>query len=106
MKKTRRMLPYWIVVILTFYLLPFLINDTGSAMLILLIVVPVMCLIVSLIYGLKNLFDWLFPLLVMLLFVPSIFIFYNESASIYIPTYGIISLIGIFLGSLLKKINN
>ena len=103
MEKFRKLLPYLLVIILAFYLLPFLIIDTGSGMFILLLVIPITCFIVSFIYGIKNLLNWLFILLVMLLFAPTIFIFYNESASIYILVYGIISLIGNFIGSLFCK---
>lgn len=101
MEKMRRMLPYWLVIIFAFYVLPLLIRDTGSAMSVLLIGIPMICFIVSFVYGIKNSFNWLFSLLVMLLFVPTIFIFYNESASIYIMVYGIISITGNFIGSLL-----
>ena len=101
MEKMRRMLPYWLVIIFAFYVLPLLIRDTGSAMSVLLIGIPMICFIVSFVYGIKNSFHWLFSLLVMLLFVPTIFIFYNESASIYIMVYGIISITGNFIGSLL-----
>ena len=83
---------------IVFYLTPFMIKDTGSGMLILLIGFPVICFIVALIYGIKNSFNWIYSLLVMLLFVPTIFIFYNESATIYILAYGIISAFGNFLG--------
>lgn len=104
-EKTRKTLPYVVVIIFAFYVLPLLIQDTGSGMLILLIGIPMICFIVSFIYGIKNSFNWLFSLLVMLLFVPTIFIFYNESASIYTLVYGIISIIGNFIGSLLCKKN-
>ena len=103
MEKLKKMLPYLAVLIFDFYLLPFLIKDTGSGMLILLIGIPMICFMVSLIYGVKNSFNWLFPLLTMLLFAPSIFIFYNESAAIYILAYGIISLIGNFLGKMFRN---
>lgn len=103
MEKLRKMLPYLVVIILAFYLLPFLIKDTGSGMLILLIGIPMICFILSLIYGMKNSFDWLLPLLTMVIFAPSIWIFYNESAFVYVVAYGIISLIGNFLGSLFYK---
>ena len=105
MGKTRKMLPYLFVVIFAFYVLPLLIQDTGSGMLILLIGIPMICFMVSFIYGIKNSFNWLFSLLVMLIFVPTIFIFYNESASIYILAYGVISLMGSFIGSILCKKN-
>lgn len=105
MEKLKKMLPYLAVIVLTFYILPFLIEDTGSALFILLEVFPLICFIVSLINGLKKSFNWLFPLLVMLTFASSIFIFYNESATIYILAYGIISIIGNSLGALFKKIS-
>ena len=105
MEKIRKMLPYLFVVIFAFYVLPLLIQDTGSGMLILLIGIPMICFMVSFIYGIKNSFNFLFSLLVILLFVPTIFIFYNESASIYILAYGVISLIGNFIGGILYKKN-
>lgn len=101
----RKMLPYLVIIILAFYLLPFLTKDTGSGISILLIGLPIICVIVSLIYGMKNSFNWLFSLLFMLLFIPTIFIFYNESATIYILLYGVISVIGNFIGSLPCKEN-
>ncbi|WP_103981704.1 hypothetical protein [Helcococcus massiliensis] len=103
MGKIRKMLPYLFVIILAFYLLPFLIKDTGSGMFILLLGIPIVCLIVSLLYGMKNSFNWLFSLLVSLLFIPAVFIFYNESAAICILVYGIISVIANYIGSLLSE---
>ena len=69
MKKFKKMLPYLIINAIVFYLTPFMIKDTGSGMLILLIGFPVICFIVALIYGIKNSFNWIYSLLVMLLFV-------------------------------------
>lgn len=57
MKKFKKMLPYLIVNVIAFYLTPFLIKDTGSGMLILLIGFPIICFIVALIYGIKNSFQ-------------------------------------------------
>lgn len=106
MEKIRKMLPYLFVMLFAFYVLPLLIQDTGSGMFVMLILMPVICFIVSFFYGLKNSFNWLLSLFIMLLFVPTIFIFYNESASIYILTYGIISTIAQFIGNLLCKKNH
>lgn len=103
MEKFRKMLPYLLAMIFVFYILPFLIIDTGSGMFILLIGIPMICYIASMIYGIKNSFNLLYPLFIMLLFAPSIFIFYNDSATIYIVIYGSISLIGNFIGSLIRK---
>jgi len=84
--------------IIDFYLLPMVINDTGTAMLVLLIVVPLICFLCSLIYGLKKSFSILYSAIVAFLFIPSIFIFYNLSAWIYIIVYGVIAHAGFVTG--------
>ena len=99
MEKLKQMLPYLLIMIGIFYILPMLIIDTGSGMFILLVLVPLACLLTSLAYGFKNSFTLTFPILVMLIFIPSIFIFYNESAIVYVFAYGAISLVGSFLGA-------
>ena len=103
MKNVKDMLPFLGIIGLDFYLLPIVIKDTGSAMLMLLIVVPLICFICSLVYGLKKPFSIVYSVIVAFLFVPSIFIFYNSSAWVYSIGYGIIALAGSVLGMLLSK---
>lgn len=102
MEKLKQMLPYLLIMIGIFYVSPMLIIDTGSGMFILLVLVPLACLLTSLAYGFKNSFTLTFPILVMLIFIPSIFIFYNDSAIVYVFVYGAISLVGSFLGASLS----
>ena len=98
MEKLKKMLPYLLINIGMFYLLPTLMKDTGSAMIILLILMPIGCFLTSLAYGENSSFSWPYPIFVMLIFLPSIFIFYNESAMVYVFVYGFISLLGSFVG--------
>lgn len=104
MIKIKKLLPYLVVNLITFYILPILIRDTGTGMLILIIIIPLITFVTSLLYGLKNSFGWLYPLLVMAIFLPSIFIYYNESALIYTFIYGGLSLLGSFIGSRFQTI--
>ena len=106
MKKIREMSVYLIVIILAFYVLPAFINDTGTGIFFLLILTPIICFITSIIYGIRHSFNLIFLLLIMALFIPTIFIFYNESAAVYVLIYGIIEAIGNLLGSLIKKMSN
>ena len=106
MKKTREMSVYLIVIMLAFYVLPALINDTGTGIFFLLILIPIICFLTSLIYVIRHSFNLIFLLLIMILFVPTIFIFYNESAAVYVLIYGIIATTGNILGSLIKKMSN
>lgn len=94
MEKLKKELLFYTILILDFYLLPFFIRDTGSGMIFLLVIMPLICLITSYICGVKNGFHIRFPLITAALFAPSVFIFYNSSAWVYIVGYGVISLLG------------
>jgi len=96
--KLMKLLPYLIVLFVNFYLLPLMIKDTGMAMLMMLAVIPLITLFTSIIYGVKNGINLLFVILVILLFAPTIFIYYNESALIYTVIYGVIALLGNIIG--------
>ena len=101
MKSIVKMLPYLFVCALAFYVIPLFGSSAGVFMLILLIAIPAICLISSLIYGMKNKFrkyQILFPVFIGILFVPSIFLYYNESAWIYSIAYAIIALVGNSIG--------
>lgn len=103
MDKIKKNWVYYFIIFITFYLIPILIQDTGSGMFILLIVIPLITLITSIIYGLRNIFDFIYPLIVAILFIPTLFIYYNISAWVYIIAYSLIALIGEILGKTLQK---
>lgn len=102
-KALKNMLPYLVVTLMDFYLLPLLIKDTGSAMMMLLVVVPLICFVCSMLYGAKNSFHWLYAMNVAILFIPTIFIFYNSSAWVYIVGYSLIAFIGNVIGMIIYK---
>ena len=102
MNRVKKLLPYLMVNVICFYLLTLLMKDTGSAMFILLFVIPVITFVNAIICGKKNSFDILYPLLVMVIFLPYVLIYMNESATIYIFIYGAISLMGLIVGSRLR----
>lgn len=89
------------VVALAFYLLPLLIRDTGSGMVVLLLVVPALCLGGGLVCGLLSGFQWVYPLLTAALFLPTVLIYFNDTALIYAAVYGGIALLGDGIGGLL-----
>lgn len=103
MDKIKKNWVYYFIIFITFYLIPILIQDTGSGKFILLIVIPLITLITSIIYGLRNVFDFIYPLIVAILFIPTLFIYYNISAWVYIIAYSLIALIGEILGKTLQK---
>lgn len=103
MDKIKKNWVYYFIIFIIFYLIPILIQDTGSDMFILLIVIPLITLITSIIYGLRNVFDFIYPLIVAILFIPTLFIYYNASAWTYILVYSMIAVIGELLGKTLQK---
>lgn len=94
---------YTVVLALVFYVLPLLIQDTGSGMFVLLLVIPAVTLAASLILGIREGFSIIVPLIVAALFAPTLFIFYNESSWIYIPAYAVIGLVGNAIGRIFYK---
>lgn len=94
MNLIKKELIYYLIIAITYYLLPFLIIDTGSAMFMLLIVMPLIVLITSFICGLKNGFHIWYAVIVGLLFIPTIYLHYNESAWIYTLIFGALALTG------------
>lgn len=103
MDKIKKNWIYYLIIFIAFYLVPILIKDTGSGMFILLIVIPLITLITSIIYGFRNTFDFIYPLLVAILFIPTLFIYYNTSALVYVIAYSMIAVIGELLGKTLQR---
>lgn len=84
---------YLAALTVNFYILPFLIVDTGSAMLMLLIVLPCITFVLGMIWGIwKGFCLWLTPITA-ILFFPTVFLYYL--------TYSGLTLTGNGLGSLL-----
>ena len=104
MRKAKRMLPYLGIILLSFYLLPLLMRDTGSSMIILLVFIPAICLACSVVYGIRNSFNLFYAFTVAILFAPSVFLYYNASAWVYILGYGVTALAGNALGMLFYKV--
>ena len=94
------LLPYLAVLTALFYLLPLLTRDTGGAMFLMLCVTPLAAFLTGLVYGLRRGFSILLPLAALLLFLPTVFLFYNSSAWVYAPAYALIVLIGNGAGKL------
>lgn len=89
---------------INFYVCPLVIQDTGSAIYILLFIMPLITFGCSVVYGIFQGFNFLLPVIVMVLFTPTLFIFYNESAGVYIVAYAVVALVGNGVGLGVRKI--
>ena len=104
MKNLKSKIVFYILTAAVFYLFPKAMIDTGSAMFILLILIPAAVFIISGVCAVKNGFSLAFTIITEVLFIPTIYIYYNGSAWIYASIYGAISLLGQGAGILLMKI--
>ena len=103
MDKVKKNILYYILLLINFYFIPLFIKDTGSGMTIMLFIIPLICLLTSIFYGIKNGFNIYYVLIVAIMFVPSIFIFYNSSAWIYVLIYAFIAFLGNTIGLAFRK---
>ena len=94
MNKLKQNIVYYILLLLDFYVIPWFIKDTGSGMVVMLMIIPLVCLVTSIFYGIRNGFDFWYILIVAIMFIPSIFIFYNYTAWVYVVAYTIIASLG------------
>lgn len=102
-KKLLTMLPYLAALAVDFYLLPILARDTGSAMFLMLCVMPLAAFLVGVVRGVREGFDILLPAAALILFMPTIFLHYNATAWVYAPVYALVVLAGNGLGRAFYK---
>ena len=105
MKKYLKEIIIFLLQIFIFYILPLFAGPTDIMGLVFLMLLSTFLL--SLIIGIisKNKIKYYYPVSVALLFIPTIFIYYNESALIHSIWYLVISLIGFLIGMILNKLN-
>lgn len=101
----KRNLPYIIGIFIMFYIVPEFIKDTGTAMFILLFLFPILCFIMAFANGMSKGTNWIYIILVPLLFAPTIFIYYKGALEtmIYGAAYFITSIIGNLLGDYVRR---
>lgn len=54
----------------------------------------------------KEKIKYLYSIIISILFIPSVFIYYNESALVHAIWYLVISAIGLILGTIINKLTN
>ena len=84
--------------LVNFYVLPLLMNSTGAAILLMLVVMPAVCLMASVWYGAYCGFELWLPLLTVLLWLPTLWLYYNVTAWVYAPGYAALVLLGCLAG--------
>jgi len=87
-----------------FYVFPLFAGPTDAMGMVLLIIFAT--LLLSIILGCisKEKIKYLYSIVIAILFIPSVFIYYNESALIHSVWYFVVSFIGIAIGTIINLI--
>ena len=105
MKKFWKEILILIIQVFLFYILPLFAGPADIMGLFLILIGGTF--ILSIISGIsKEKVKYFYPLVVSILFLPSIFIYYNENFFIYIVWYFVVSLIGLVMGIIIYLIIN
>lgn len=103
-ERFEKMMGYIITAIIFFYGLPLicaLINFPFYTLLPMLYVC--IAIVIGFMFGKVHGGDWLLCLIIMVVFIPCIYMFFNESVWIYVLVCGIGSFIGLMIGTLFKN---
>lgn len=106
MKRYLKEIIILILQLFMFYIFPLFAGPTDAIAMVFLIILAT--LVLSIIIGSisKEKIKYLYPIMVAILFIPSIFIYYNESALIHSVWYLVISTVGLSVGIIIYKLTN
>ena len=102
----KKLIPYSIILVVVFFLIPIVTKmDPRIELMITLLIVlnPIACLGTGAIFGIKHGFKPYFLMLVILLCLPSMYVFYGATALIYVALYLIFSATGLGIGCAIRK---
>ena len=104
----KKLLVYTIILVIVFYLIPISTKFKTPMELsftLMIVLNPIACLGTAAVFGIKHGFKWYFLMLAPILFTPSMYIFYNDSAFPYIVIYITFSAIGMGVGCIFRKLS-
>ena len=104
MKKYLKEIIILIIQIFMFYIFPLFAGPTDAMGMVFLILVATFILSIILASISKEKTKYFYPILVSIIFIPSVFIHYNSSALIHSLWYLITSIIGMLIGTIINKL--
>lgn len=106
MRKYLKEIIILLIQLFMFYIFPLFAGPTDAMGMVLIIIITtfVLSLIIAVIS--KEKIKYFYPIIVAILFIPSVFIYYNESALIHSIWYLVDGYIGTFIGVVINKLIN
>ena len=106
MKKYIKEIIILLIQLFVCYILPLFAGPTDMMGLVLLIILATLLLSTLIGSISKEKIKYLYPIIVAILFIPSIFIYYNESALIHSVWYLVVSMVGMLIGTIIYKLSH
>ena len=104
MKRYFKELMFLFIQFFMFYIFPLFAGPTDALGMVILIIIATFLLSVLIGILSKNKVKYLYPVIISILFIPSVFIYYNSSALIHSLWYLIMSIIGLLVGCVINFI--
>lgn len=104
MKKYYREIIILLIQIFMYYIFPIFAGPTDAIAMVLLIILTTFILSVNVGLLITGKYKYLYPVIISILFIPSIFIYYNTSAFIHAVWYLVVSIVGVAIGCLINLI--
>lgn len=95
-----------VIQLFMFYIFPLFAGPTDAMGMVVIILFSTFILSIIIASISKQKTKYLYPIVVAILFIPSVFIYYNESALIHSIWYLVDAAIGIVIGSIINKLTS
>lgn len=106
MKKYLKEIIILLIQLFMFYIFPLFAGPTDAMGMVLLILIVTFILSIIIASVSKEKWKYFYPIVISVLFIPSVFIYYNDSALIHAVWYLVDSSVGLLIGTSIYKITN
>ncbi len=106
MKKDWKEIIIFLIQLFMFYIFPLFAGQADAMGMVFLILVVTFILSIVIASVSKEKWKYFYPIIVSILFIPSVFIYYNDSALIHTVWYFVDSAAGLLIGTIIYKITN
>lgn len=106
MKKVWNEIIIFLIQLFMFYIFPLFAGPEDAMGMVFLILVVTFILSIVIASVSKEKWKYFYPIIVSILFIPSVFIYYNDSALIHAVWYFVDSAAGLLIGTIIYKITN
>ena len=104
MKKYYKDIIILIIQLFMYYIFPLFAGPTDVIGMVLLIILTTFFLSICVALLIKQKYKYLYPFVISVLFIPTVFIYYNSSALVHAIWYLVVSIVGLGIGILIKLV--